>query len=218
MPMTHAGDLTRLPELQVRDVGALRALLADVYLGTVAYVGPHGPDALPTAVALHDGRLVWHGSTGSGWMRRLADGSPVAVSVTALDGVVVARASFESSFWYRSAVVRGVPRVLEGDERLAALDAIVERILPGRTAETRVPSAKELAATVVLGLELDDWTLKMSRDWPEDLPADVAGDAWAGVVPLQVRHAAPLDAPDLRAGIPVAASCLRLVDGAAEAP
>jgi nitroimidazol reductase NimA-like FMN-containing flavoprotein (pyridoxamine 5'-phosphate oxidase superfamily) len=216
--MTPAGDLTRLPELQVRDPAALRALFADVYLGTVAYVGPHGPDALPTAVALHDGRLVWHGSTGSGWMRRLADGSPVAVSVTALDGVVVARASFESSFWYRSAVVRGVPRVLEGDERLAALDAIVERILPGRTAETRVPSTKELAATVVLALELDDWTLKVSRDWPEDLPADVAGDAWAGVVPVEVRHSAPLDAPDLRAGIPVAPSCLRLVDGAAGAP
>lgn len=211
--MTDAGDLTRFPDLQVRDLDALRALLADVYLGTVAYVGPHGPDALPTAVALHDDRLVWHGSTGAGWLRRLADGSPVAVSVTSLDGVVVARASFESSFWYRSAVIRGIPHVLEGDERGAALDAIVERILPGRTAETRVPSAKELAATVVLALPLDDWTLKASRDWPEDQPADVAGDVWAGVVPLEVRHLAPLDAPDLRAGIEVAASCRRLGDG-----
>ncbi|MGI8646099.1 MAG: pyridoxamine 5'-phosphate oxidase family protein [Nocardioides sp.] len=211
--MTNAGDLTRLPDRQVRDYAALRALLADVYLGTVAYVGPHGPDALPTVVALDGDRLVWHGSTGAGWLRRLAEGSHVAVSVTALDAVVVARASFESSFWYRSAVVRGVPRVLEGDERLTALDALVDRIVPGRTAETRAPSSRELAATVVLALDLDDWTMKASRRWPEDTPADIAGDVWAGVVPLEVRHGEPIGAPDLGAGIPVPASCRRLVAG-----
>ena len=201
--MTERRDLTRLPELQVHDPVVLRGLLADVYLGTVAYDGPHGVDALPVVVALWDDQLVWHGSTGAGWLRRLAAGSRVAVSVTALDAVVVARASFENSFWYRSAVVRGVPRVLEGDDIVTALDAITERVLPGRTVETRPFNRKELAATVVLSLPLDDWVLKVSRDWPEDTDADVAGDAWGGVVPLETAHGSPMDAPDLRAGVPV---------------
>ncbi len=164
----------------------------------------------PTAVARVGDRLVWHGSTGSGWMRLLASGVPVAVGVTALDAVVVARSRFESSFRYRSAVVRGTPLVLEGDEKAQALDALVERILPGRAAETRESSAKELAATLVLALPLDDWVLKVSDDWPEDAEEDLAGDAWAGVVPLSTSYGEPVPAPDLRPGIDVPESVRRL--------
>jgi uncharacterized protein len=198
--------LTRLPEKQQHDLAELHRLLEDTYLGHVGHRDGDEVSVTPTAVARVDDSLVWHGSTGSRWMRLLTAGTPVAVSVTSLDAVVVARSRFESSFWYRSAVLRGVPAVLEGDAKLRALDVLVERIVPGRLAETRDSDTKELAATMVLALPLDDWVLKVSDGWPEDTEADVAGDAWAGVVPVRTVHDAPRPAPDLRPGVDVPAS------------
>lgn len=202
--------LTRLPEKQSHELAELHRLLDDTYLGHVAHRDGDGVSVTPTAVARLGDLLVWHGSTGSRWMRLLTAGEPVAVGVTQLDGVVVARSRFESSFWYRSAVVRGRPVALEGEEKLRALDAVVERITPGRVAETRDSDARELAATMVLAVTLDDWVLKVSDKWPEDTAADLAGDAWAGVVPLKTEHGAPLPAPDLRPGIDVPPSVREL--------
>jgi nitroimidazol reductase NimA-like FMN-containing flavoprotein (pyridoxamine 5'-phosphate oxidase superfamily) len=195
--------LTRLAEKQSSDLEVLHALLDSTYLGHVAHSEGDEVSVIPTAVVRVDDLLVWHGSTGSRWMRLVSAGLPVAVSVTSLDGVVVARSRFESSFHYRSAVVRGRPVVLEGDAKLRALDVLVERIVPGRVAETRDSDARELAATLVLAVPLDDWVLKVSDGWPEDTEADIAGDAWAGVVPLALAHGAPVPAPDLRPGIDV---------------
>jgi uncharacterized protein len=195
--------LTRLPEKQSGDRAELDRLLDDTYLGHVAHRDGDEVSVTPTAVVRVDDSLVWHGSTGSRWMRLLAAGAPVAVSVARMEAVVVARSRFESSFWYRSAVVRGVPAVLEGDEKLRALDVLVERLVPGRLAETRDSDAKELAATMVLAVPLDDWVLKVSDGWPEDTEADLAGDAWAGVVPLTTSYGEPLPAPDLRPRIDV---------------
>jgi uncharacterized protein len=195
--------LTRLPEKQSDDLAALHALLDSTYLGHVAHARDGEVSVTPTAVARMDGLLVWHGSTGSGWMRSVAAAEQVTVSIAALDAVVVARSRFESSFWYRSAVVRGRPTRLEGDQELEALDVLVERIVPGRLAETRDSDARELAATMVLAVPLDDWVLKVSDGWPEDTESDVAGDAWAGVVPLTTSYGPPRPAPDLRPGVPV---------------
>lgn len=195
--------LTRLPDKQSPDLAELHRLLDDTYLGHVAFRLGEEVSVVPTAIVRVDDSLVWHGSTGSGWMRSLAGGAPVAISIAALDGVVVARSRFESSFWYRSAVVRGLPRRLEGEERLRALDAVVERIVPGRLAETRDSDTSELAATMVLAVPLDDWVLKVSAGWPEDTDEDVAGGAWAGVVPLVTGYGAPRPAPDLRPDIDV---------------
>lgn len=216
-PMTAPRRLTRLPENQAYDVEALYALLDSTYLGHVAQADgngagatPGGVSVTPTVVVRVEDRLVWHGSTASRWMRLIASGTPVAVSVAALDGLVVARSRFESSFQYRSAVVRGVPVVLDGDEKVRALDAVVERIVPGRVVETRESTAKELAATLVLAVPLDDWVLKVSDGWPEDTEQDVARDVWAGVVPLATSYGSPLPAPDLRPGVVVPESVRRL--------
>lgn len=198
--------LTRLTEKQSAELAELHRLLDDTYLGHVAHRDGDEVTVTPTAVARLDNSLVWHGSTGSRWMRVLASGEPVAISIAQLDGVVVARSRFESSFRYRSAVVRGRPFALEDDQKLRALDALVERIIPGRLAETRESDGRELAATLVLAVPLDDWVLKVSDSWPEDTPGDIEGDAWAGVVPLGTEHGAPLPAPDLRAGLDVPAS------------
>jgi nitroimidazol reductase NimA-like FMN-containing flavoprotein (pyridoxamine 5'-phosphate oxidase superfamily) len=202
--------MTRFPEKSSADVSVLHALLDEVTLVHVGLVTDDGPLVVPTAGARLDDSLVIHGSTGSGWMRRLASGAPACATVTAVDALVVARSAFESSYQYRSAVVFGSFRCLAGDEMARALDAIVEALVPGRLGEVRPSTAKELAATMVLSLPLDEWSLRISEDWPEDPEDDVAGPAWAGVVPVRTSYGAPVPAPDLRKGIPVPGSVTRL--------
>ena len=125
-----------------------------------------------------------HGSTGSrgcaNYRRRFG---PVAV--TALDGILVARSGFESSFQYRSAVLFGSFRVVAGDEKVDYLQALVDTFIPGRVRELRASSGKELAATLVLAppIGADNWSLKIGDGWPEDPDDDVAA-GWAGIVPI----------------------------------
>ncbi|MGI8523114.1 MAG: pyridoxamine 5'-phosphate oxidase family protein [Nocardioides sp.] len=206
---------TRLPDLASTVRGALDALLDSARIGHFGLVDDQGaPMVLPTAVVRDGDRVLAHGSTGSRWMRRLAGGAPTALAVTAFDGVVVARSAFESSIRYRSAVLFGRCSVVAGDDddddKERVLDLVTEALLPGRVAEVRRPTKAELAATLVLALPIDDWSLKVSDGWPEDEPDDVAGEAWAGVVPLGEAYGDPQPAPDLRPGIDVPESVRRL--------
>lgn len=201
--MNERTRITRLREKASTDRGALDALLDSTHLGHFGLVDSHGyPVVIPTVVVRDGERVLAHGSTGSPWMRRLAEGAPTSLAVTAFDGLVVARSAFESSIHYRSAVLFGSCTVLDGADKAAALDLITEAIIPGRVAEVRRPTAAELAATQVLALPIEDWSLKVSAGWPDDPEDDVAGGAWAGVVPVVTTHGTPLPAPDLRAGIP----------------
>ena len=161
----------------------------------MALVRDGHPVIFPTGFARVDDELVIHGSTGSPWMRALATGAPAAVAVTGLDGIVVAR----------SAVVFGVFERVPEAEKVRYLDRLTEAFIPGRTTELRASSRKEVAATLPLRLPIgaDNWSLKVSDGWPEDPDEDIAGDAWAGVVPMSIAYGAPLPAPDLRPGIPV---------------
>jgi hypothetical protein len=143
-------------------------------------------------------------------MRRLADGADACVTVTALDGLVVARSAFESSMHYRSAVLFGRCSTVPAVEKLRALDRLTDALIPGRRAEVRRPTARELSATLVLALPIERWSLKISAKWPEDPQTDVAGDAWAGVVPIRMTYELPVPAPDLRDGIDVPPSVTRL--------
>ena len=208
--------ITRLPTMASQDRGQLDRLLDSVHIGHFALVAEDGhPVVLPTAVARDGDRMLAHGSTGSGWMRRLADGAPTSLAVTSFDALVVARSAFESSMRYRSAVIFGqcVP-ITDPEEKLRALDTVVEALLPGRLAEVRRPTRKELAQTLVLALPITEWSLKVSDGWPDDPPQDCTGPAWAGVIPVQVRYRDPIPAPDLRAGIPVPESARRIADSA----
>ncbi|WP_198664409.1 pyridoxamine 5'-phosphate oxidase family protein [Jiangella endophytica] len=204
--------LTRMPDKAVDDLAALHDLLDEVLLGHVAVVLDGHPVAFPTAVARDGERLLVHGSTGSSWLRALSGGAPASVTVTAMDAVVVARSGFESSFHYRSAVLFGRFAALDGGEKERTLDVLVDRILPGRSGELRRPTKRELAATLILALPIAEWSLKVSRRWPDDLPEDVDGPAWAGVVPLRGGYGAPVPAPDLRAGVAVPPSVRALSD------
>lgn len=201
-------EVSRLAEKQTTSRDALDELLAATPLATVALVRDGHPVVFPTGFTRIDDDLVIHGSTGSPWMRALAAGAPAAVSVTALDGVMVARSGFESSFRYRSAVLFGVFEQVPDADKVAALDALTDAFIPGRVAELRPSTRKEVAATLALRLTIgtDNWSLKVSAGWPDDPDEDVAGDAWAGVVPMSIAYGAPQPAPDLRPGIPVPGS------------
>ncbi len=193
----------RLPEKASTDRADLDALLDTARVGHFAVVADDGtPAVIPTMVVRDGDRILAHGSTGSRWMRRLAAGAPTALGVTAYDGIVVARSAFESSIRYRSAVVFGRCAHLT-DDKERFLELVTDALIPGRRDEIRGPTKAELAATLVLALPIEDWSLKISAGWPEDTDDDIAGPAWAGVVPVREVYDAPQAAPDLRDGIEV---------------
>ena len=161
------------------------------------------PFVVPVAYAPFGDGVTFHGSTASRLFRSLAAGAQTCLTVTRYDGLVLARSTFESSMHYRCAMVLGRADVLDGDLKLAAMEAITEHLMPGRWAEARRPSAKELAATLVLQLPLTEWSVKVSDGPPDDLEADLAMDVWAGVVPVRETYGEPVPAPDLRAGTAV---------------
>jgi uncharacterized protein len=216
--MSGPREPTRLAEKASTERPALDALLDSIRVGHFGMVAEDGtPVVIPTMVVRDGDRVLAHGSTGSRWMRRLASGVPTALAVTAYDGLVVARSAFESSIRYRSAVLFGhCSRVSEDKERF--LDLVTEALIPGRVAEVRRPTSAELAATLVLALPIEDWSLKISAGWPEDEDDDVAGSAWAGVVPVRSVYGVPLAAPDLRDGIDVPASVQALAPPSSSSP
>lgn len=212
--------VTRLAERQVRSREDLDALLDAAPLAVVAFVREGGPVAMPIGAVRIGDELVIHGSTGSPWLRELAREVPVSVCVTALDGVLVARSGFESSFHYRSAVLFGsFQRVADGDKQVY-LQALLDTFIPGRSAELRPSTAAELAASLVLALSIgaDNWSLKVADGWPEDCDDDVAAGGWAGVVPIAMSYGLPLRAPDCDAAVPVPASVASMTGPMIEGP
>jgi uncharacterized protein len=197
-------QVRRLPDKQVHGREALDRLLDAAMVGHVAVVDDGQPYVLPVAVARDGGRVIIHGSTASRLFRALADGATTCLTVTIVDGLVLARSQFESSMHYRSAMVLGRCEVLEGADKAAALLRLTEHLMPGRTADARAASPKELRATTVLALPLTEWSVKVSDGPPDDAEADLERPVWAGTLPLQRRWGPPVAAPDLTvdAGVP----------------
>lgn len=201
----------RMPErVNSTDRAALDRLLRETAVGHFAFVEEGRPVVMPIAMVPDGDDILLHGSTGSWWLRRLASGIPVTVSVMAVDGLVLARSAFESSMRYRSAVLFGSCIPLDDEGKLAALDLVTAGLLPGRLGELRPHNRKELVATLMLRMTIDEWTFKNSTQWPEDPDEDIAGDTWAGVLPIVTTYGEPLPAPDLRDGIRLAPSVERL--------
>jgi hypothetical protein len=166
---------------------------------------PGQPYVLPVAYARDGDRVLFHGSTASRLFRALADGAPTCLTVTLLDGLVLARSVFESSMHYRCAMVLGTATPLEHRAKFDALRRITDHLMPGRWDDARQPSRKELAATLVLGLPLDEWSLKVSDGPPDDAADDLDLPVWAGTLPLREVQGEPVAAPDLRGDPPVPA-------------
>jgi hypothetical protein len=196
--------LRRIPEKAVHERDVMHAVLDAGLVAHVAVTGTGGqPFVLPVGYARDGERVLFHGSTGSRLFRSLASGAPTCLTVTLLDGMLLARSVFESSMHYRSVMVLGSCAPVRGAAKLEALERITHHLLPGRWAEARQPSKKELAATIVLSLPLDETSVKISDGPPEDPPEDVDLRVWAGSIPLRESFGAPVAAPDLRFDLPV---------------
>jgi nitroimidazol reductase NimA-like FMN-containing flavoprotein (pyridoxamine 5'-phosphate oxidase superfamily) len=197
--------VTRLHERARYDREAIDAVLDAGLVAHLGFVSDGQPFVIPTLHARIGDDVYVHGSAASRTLRALGDCIAACLTVTLLDGIVLARSVFEHSMNYRSVVVLGtaVP-VDDPDQKRAAREAFTEKLLPGRWAEARPPTRKELKATSVLRLPLDEASAKIRDGGPEDGDTpDAELDVWAGHVPLVVKALAPVPDPTLRSGIPV---------------
>jgi nitroimidazol reductase NimA-like FMN-containing flavoprotein (pyridoxamine 5'-phosphate oxidase superfamily) len=199
MPPSDRTTLRRVPERGTHDRAVADAILDE---GLVAHVGlatDRGPVVIPTLYARDGDRLLLHGSPASRLLRGGAKGADLCVTVTLVDGLVLARSAFHHSMNYRSVVVfgRAVP-IEDLDERRAALDVLVEHFVPGRTGDARVPSETEVRGTLVLALPLDELSVKVRTGDPIDEDEDMDLPHWAGVIPLATVAGQPVAADDLR--------------------
>jgi hypothetical protein len=192
-PPSERTAVHRLPERGSYDADRAHAILDEGFVAHVGLTGENGPVVIPMLYARDGDRLLLHGSPASRLLRTAAGGVDVCVTVTLIDELVLARSAFHHSVNYRSVVVFGrASRVHDLDERRAALDVLVEAIVPGRTTEARSPNDKELRGTLVLALPLDELSVKVRTGGPVDEPEDYDLDVWAGVLPLPVTPGPPI--------------------------
>ncbi|MER6143695.1 pyridoxamine 5'-phosphate oxidase family protein [Streptomyces sparsogenes] len=199
---------TRSRERASYDRELVHSILDEGYVCHLGFVRDGAPVVLPTLYGRVGERLYVHGSTGSRPLRMAGGaedpGLPVCLTVTHVDGLVLARSAFHHSINYRSVVVHGTARqVTDPTERAAALDALVDHVVPGRAADSRPGNAKELAATAVLALDLAEVSAKVRTGGPNDEPEDLALPYWSGVLPVTRTYGAPVPADDLPADTPV---------------
>ena len=197
----------RVHDRAAYDRETIDAILDAALICHLGFEHDRQPYVIPTLHARIGDLLYVHGSAASRTLRALGEGIPACVTVTLLDGIVLARSVFEHSMNYRSVVVLGTATpVVDPDEKYAVLEAFTEKLLPGRWSDARPPTRKELKATSVLRLPLDEASAKIRDGGPEDGDTpDAELDVWAGHIPLTVKALPPVASPDLRAGIPVPA-------------
>ncbi|MFI1422499.1 pyridoxamine 5'-phosphate oxidase family protein [Streptomyces sp. NPDC020731] len=195
-PPTERTVPTRSPDRAAYDKELVHAILDEGYVCHLGFVRDGAPVVLPTLYGRVGEVLYVHGSTGSRPLRaagRADPGLPVCLTVTHVDGLVLARSAFHHSINYRSVVVHGVAYdVTDPEEKRRALDALVDHVVPGRAADSRPADKKELAATAVIRLDLDEVSAKLRTGGVNDEPEDLDLPHWAGVVPLRKGYDTPL--------------------------
>lgn len=198
--------VVREPQRAVYDREAAYEILDEAFICHVGFVVDGQPFVIPTGFGRAGDNLYIHGSAASRMLRNLDEGVPVCVTVTLLDGLVLARSIFNHSMNYRSVVVLGVARAVTDEaEKLEALRLLSEHILPGRWAESRQPNEKELKATLVMKLPITEFSAKVRQGPPLDDEEDYAFPTWAGVIPLQIVAGAAVSDPTLDPGVAVPA-------------
>ncbi|HEY1118618.1 MAG TPA: pyridoxamine 5'-phosphate oxidase family protein [Acidimicrobiales bacterium] len=201
-PRTERTAIGRSPERGTDDRSVAEAILDEGLLCHVGLATDHGPVVIPTTYARRGDELLIHGSPAATWLRATGKGTPVCVTVTLLDGLVLARSTFHHSMNYRSVVVFGTAEpIVDHAEKAAALDAIVEHVVPGRTGEVRPMRDDEVRGTLVVRLRLDEASIKIRTGGPKDDEADIGlTDVWAGVLPIAPAFGTPVPdeiGPDL---------------------
>ena len=203
---TDRTTLRRLPKRGSHDRAVVNAILDEGLVCHVGFAVGGQPYVIPTTYGRVGDQLYIHGSAASRMLKEMAGGIPVCVTVTHLDGLVLARSAFHHSMNYRSAVLLGVAEPVTSDEeRWTALRAIVDHVVPGRWDETRAPNENEMRATLVLRLAIDEASAKVRTGPPVDDEADYALPCWAGELPLRMATLPPVADPRLAPGIPLPA-------------
>ena len=202
MTATSRTRVRRAPARADYERETIDAILDEALVAHLGFVDDGQPYVIPTMVARVQDTVYVHGSAASRMIRGLTAGIPTCLTVTLIDGLVLARSVFHHSLNYRSAVVLGRCRPVEGpDEREAALHAFTEQLVPGRWDEVRPPTAQELKGTRVLAMDLDECSAKLRTGPPGDDEDDYALPVWAGVVPLRTVAGPPVPDPRLAGGI-----------------
>ncbi len=193
----------REPQRAVYDRAAVNAILDEGFICHIGFVVDGQPYVIPTSYGREGNALYIHGSAASRMLRNLDQGIPVCVTVTLLDGLVLARSVFNHSMNYRSVVILGTATLVEDPaEKIAALHALSEHILPGRWDDARQPNEKELKATSVIRLPIDEFSAKVRVGPPVDDEEDYSFPTWAGVIPLKMRAGAPISDERCRHDVP----------------
>ena len=203
LPRTQRTTLKRLPQRGSFERQQINEILDEGFICHVGFVVDNGPFVIPTGYARAGDELIIHGSQASRMLRQLGQGIDVCVTVTLIDGLVLARSAFHHSMNYRSVVVFGRARVIEERaEKMSALTALSEHMIPGRWDEVRGPNDHELQLTTVLAIPLTEASAKVRTGPPVDDEEDYDLPVWAGVIPLQQMANEPIADPRLGANIP----------------
>ncbi|MBR8246349.1 pyridoxamine 5'-phosphate oxidase family protein [Burkholderia cenocepacia] len=192
---TSRTTIRRLPELASHDRTMLHHIVDDAYVCHIAFGDGQNTHCIPTAHWRRGDALYIHGSNGSRMIKALSAGAQACVAMTLLDGLVLARSAFNHSMNYRSAVIYGQFDVIDSSaEKRAALDALMDKIAPGRKHEARPGNSKELDATRVLRISMAEAAVKISDSLPSDKDQDLGLAVWAGILPLKTTRGAPVHA------------------------
>jgi nitroimidazol reductase NimA-like FMN-containing flavoprotein (pyridoxamine 5'-phosphate oxidase superfamily) len=204
LPQTPRTTLKRLPKRGSHDRDTVNRILDEGFICHVGFIIEGQPVVIPTGYARVGEKLFIHGSQASRMLRALKGGSDVCVTVTLIDGLVLARSAFHHSMNYRSVVIFGNARLVDNpDEKLAALYALSEHMIPGRWQEVRGPNEAELQQTTVLELAIDEASAKIRTGPPLDDEEDYALNVWAGVLPMNSTTCPSIADPRLPANIEV---------------
>ena len=202
MNKSHRSKINRLPSRSFYDKETINQIIDEALYCHVSFVQSNQPYIIPTIHARMNDRIVLHGAKGSRLMKHIAEGNEICIAITLMDGLVLARSVFHHSMNYRSVVIFGKGKLLENKvEKLEALKIITEHLIPGRWEDARKPNEKELNATTVVSINIDEVSAKIRTGPPKDDEEDYNLSVWAGVLPLSLEFASPQNDPKLNPGI-----------------
>ena len=199
--MSDRTQVHRSPHKQNFDPALAKSIIQRAIVAHVGISVDGQPYVLPVACAPYKDELLLHGSNASRMFKTLMDGAPACITITHVDGLVLARSSYESSMHYQSLMALGVGRNLEGDEKIDALDVLTEHLSPERLQELRKSLDQEVNATSIVAFPLTEISVKISNGQPKDKEMDLDSDLWAGILPIERKYGVAIPADNLRPGI-----------------
>jgi nitroimidazol reductase NimA-like FMN-containing flavoprotein (pyridoxamine 5'-phosphate oxidase superfamily) len=202
MNNSHRSKINRLPSRGYYDKETINQIIDEALYCHVSFAYNNQPYIIPTIHARMNDRIVLHGAKGSRMMKHIAEGNEVCIALTLMDGLVLARSVFHHSMNYRSVVLFGKGKLFENKvKKLEALKAITEHLIPGRWEDARKPNEKELKATTVVSIDIDEASAKIRTGPPIDDEEDYNLPVWAGVIPILQKFDSPVNDPKLNEDI-----------------